>query len=319
MERTVLLLKALAEPTRLRVVALCRIGGDLTVSEFVRILGQSQPRVSRHLRLLTEAGALLRIPEGNWVFYRINEDGPVSEIVDALIANVPSDDTTLSRDRDRLTQVKRERAQAAESYFSANAEAWGEIRAMHVDQAEVNATLQRLIGDGPIGSLLDIGTGTGEMLKVFAARIARGEGIDQSREMLAVARASLEAEGLAHCHVRHGDLYSLPYEDASFDVVVLHQVLHYIDDIAGALTEAGRVLAPGGRLAIADFAPHDIEELRAQHQHRRLGFAANDLDAGLERAGLTVKDITHLSGEPLTVSIWLAQKPGRVGNREAAA
>lgn len=319
MERTVLLLKALAEPTRLRVVALCRLGGDLTVSEFVRILGQSQPRVSRHLRLLTEAGALQRIPEGNWVFYRIKESGPAREIVDALITNVPSDDTTLSRDRDRLTTVKRERAQAAEAYFSANAGAWGEIRAMHVDQAEVNATLQTQIGEGPIGSLLDIGTGTGEMLKVFAGRIGRGEGVDQSREMLAVARASLEAEGLTNCHVRHGDLYSLPYEDASFDVVILHQVLHYIDDIAGALTEAGRVLAPGGRLAIADFAPHDIEELRAQHQHRRLGFAANDLDAGLERAGLVVKDITHLAGEPLTVSIWLAQKPGRSGNRETAA
>ena len=319
MERTVQVLKALAEPTRLRIVALCLAGGDLAVSEFVRILSQSQPRVSRHLKLLTDAGVLTRIPEGSWVFYRISKDGWASVAVEALINSMPDDETTLSRDRERLSAIKTERAHAADAYFSANAASWNELRAMHIDQAEVNAALLNAFGDTDVDGLLDIGTGTGEMLKLFAHHIRRGEGVDLSRDMLGVARSSLEAAGLTHCHVRQGDLYSLPYEDASFDVVVVHQVLHYVDDVAGALIEASRVLAPGGRMIIADFVRHEIEDLRTQHQHRRLGFNDADLDASFERVGLHREQIHHLGGNPLTVAIWLARKPGQSLKAENAA
>ncbi|MGJ3261434.1 MAG: ArsR/SmtB family transcription factor [Rhodospirillales bacterium] len=317
MNETVQLLKALAEPTRLRIVALCRAGGDLAVSEFVRILGQSQPRVSRHLKLLTEAGALARIPEGSWVFYRIDDTGPAAAIVAALIDNMPGDDITFQRDRERLQAVKRERAEAAEAFFSANAREWSNIRRLHVDQKEVNACLEQLTGDRPMGGFLDIGTGTGDMLSLFADRIDRGEGVDLSRDMLAVARSTLENDGLSHCRVRQGDLYSLPYESAEFDTVMIHQVLHYIDDVAAAITEAGRVLAPGGRLLIADFAPHEVEDLRKTYQHRRLGFADTEFDAALADAGLTLDGIEHLSGDPLTVVVWSASKPGISMRRSA--
>ncbi len=310
MNETVQLLKALAEPTRLRIVALCRTGGDLAVSEFVRILGQSQPRVSRHLKLLTEAGALARIPEGSWVFYRIDDTGPVAGILAALIDSIPADDVTFQRDRERLATVKRERAEAADAFFSANAREWGKIRRMHIDQKEVNACLERLIGDQPAGAFLDIGTGTGDMLTLFADRIERGEGVDQSRDMLAVARATLEQEGLNHCRVRQGDLYSLPYENGEFDTVMIHQVLHYVDDVAGAIAEATRVLAPGGRLLIADFAPHEVEDLRKTYQHRRLGFADSEFDSAFAEAGLNLDQVEHLSGDPLTVVVWSAHKPG---------
>lgn len=312
MDRTILLLKALAEPTRLRIIALCRSGGDLAVSEFVRILGQSQPRVSRHLKLLTDAGALIRIPEGSWVFYRISAEGAVNSIVDALIADIPNDDITLSRDRERLAVVKQERAEAAETYFSENAAIWNEIRAMHIDQRDVNAALEGLIHNRPSRTFLDIGTGTGEMLLHFAHRIERGEGIDASREMLAVARASLEAANVNHCHVRQGDLYSLPFDANTFDIILIHQVLHYVDDIKGAVIEATRVLRPGGTLLIADFAPHAAEELRTAHQHRRLGFADQDIEIELRAASLDLDQITHLAGDPLTVSIWAASKPDAV-------
>ncbi len=310
MNQTVQLLKALAEPTRLRIVALCRTGGDLAVSEFVRILGQSQPRVSRHLKLLTEAGALARIPEGSWVFYRIDDTGSVAKIVAGLIDSMPNDDITFQRDRERLAAVKRERAEAADAFFSANAREWGKIRRMHVDQKEVNACLERLVGDRPLGAFLDIGTGTGDMLALFADRIERGEGVDQSRDMLAVARATLEQEGLNHCRVRQGDLYSLPYENGEFDTVMIHQVLHYVDDVAGAIAEAARVLAPGGRLLIADFAPHEVEDLRKTYQHRRLGFADFEFDTAFTEARLNLDQIEHLSGDPLTVVVWSANKPG---------
>ncbi|MBO6521884.1 MAG: metalloregulator ArsR/SmtB family transcription factor [Rhodospirillales bacterium] len=317
MNQTVQLLKALAEPTRLRIVALCRAGGDLAVSEFVRILGQSQPRVSRHLKLLTEAGALARIPEGSWVFYRIDDSGPAAAIVAALIDNIPADDITFQRDRERLAAVKRERADAADAFFSANAKEWSNIRRLHIDQKEVNACLTRLVGDQPMGAFLDIGTGTGDMLSLFADRIERGEGIDQSRDMLAVARSTLENDGLTHCRVRQGDLYSLPYDGAEFDTVLIHQVLHYVDDVAGAIAEAARVLAPGGRLLIADFAPHEVEDLRKTYQHRRLGFADFEFDAALTDAGLTLDGIEHLTGDPLTVVVWSAVKPGISARRTA--
>lgn len=308
MDRTVQLLKALAEPTRLRIVALCRGGGDLVVSEFVRILGQSQPRVSRHLRLLTDAGALDRIPEGSWVFYRLSQNSVAQKIIDAALADIPSNDTTLARDRDRLAAVKNERAESADAYFSANAHKWGELRALHIDQGEVNAAIQSLINEQNGGRFLDIGTGTGEMLHTFAAHFEHCEGIDLSHDMLNVARASLEAGGFSNCHVRHGDLYSLPYEENSFDMILIHQVLHYVDDVAGAIQEAARLLRPGGQLFIADFAPHDVEELRESHQHRRLGFADEDLSAILQGLALTVTNVIHLKGEPLTVSIWHSER-----------
>lgn len=318
MNQTVLLLKALAEPTRLRIVALCRAGGDLAVSEFVRILGQSQPRVSRHLKLLTEAGALARIPEGSWVFYRIDSTGKAHGILSALIDNIPDDDITFQRDRERLAAVKRERAEAADAFFSANARVWGEIRDMHVDQKEVNKTLERLFGSNPRKALLDIGTGTGDMLGLFADRVERGEGIDMSRDMLAVARSTLEADGLAHCRVRQGDLYSLPYDNAEFDTVLFHQVLHYVDDVTAAIVEAGRMLSPGGRMLIADFAPHDEEDLRRTYQHRRLGFADFEFDAAFAEAGLKLDDIEHLKGNPLTVVIWSAHKIDPSAEKAAA-
>jgi len=318
MNQTVQLLKALAEPTRLRIVALCRAGGDLAVSEFVRILGQSQPRVSRHLKLLTEAGALDRIPEGSWVFYRIDDDGKAAPIVNALIDNIPADDTTFQRDRERLATVKRERTEAADAFFSANARVWGEIRDMHIDQNEVNNALSRLFGDRPMGAFLDIGTGTGDMLTLFAERIERGEGVDMSRDMLAVARTTLENEGLSHCRVRQGDLYSLPYDSAEFDTVLIHQVLHYVDDVAGAIAEAARMLAPGGRLLIADFAPHEVEELRTTYQHRRLGFADFEFDTAFADAGLQLDTVEHLKGDPLTVVIWAAHKPQEKSEQVAA-
>lgn len=308
MNQTVQLLKALAEPTRLRIAALCRSGGDLAVSEFVRILGQSQPRVSRHLRLLTEAGALARVPEGSWVFYRISDNAQTRGIVNALIDNIPEDDITFARDRERLVAVKRERAEAANAFFSANAKEWRKIRDLHIDQAEVNKALEKQIGKHPDAALLDIGTGTGDMLSYFASRIGRGEGVDLSHDMLSVARTTLEAEGLGHCRVRQGDLYSLPYESGEFDIVLIHQVLHYIDDVSGALMEASRMLAPGGRLLIADFAPHEVEDLRKTYQHRRLGFADFEFDPAFAQADLILDSVEHLEGDPLTVAIWSAHK-----------
>ena len=301
-------LKAAGEPTRLRILALC-LQGELTVSELVRILGQSQPRISRHLKLLTEAGLLERFREGNWIFHRLAQDGPAADLVTGITPLLPLDDDQLVRDRQRLAEVKRDRDETAASYFERNAGEWDEIRTLHVDELKVEQTICDLLAGETFSSLIDIGTGTARMLELLGPKIKRGQGIDLSREMLSVARANLNRAQLSHCQVRQGDIYRLPFPVASFDAATIHQVLHFIDDQALAITEAARVLKPGGKLLVVDFAPHDQEVLRTDHSHRRLGFGDEEVSGWFVLAGLEHKKVVHLPGAPLTVSIWLAEKP----------
>jgi len=301
-------LKAAGEPTRLRILALC-LQGELTVSELVRILGQSQPRISRHLKLLTEAGILERFREGNWIFHRLAQDGIPAELITAITPLLPLDDEQLARDRQRLAEVKRDRDETAASYFERNAEEWDEIRALHIDEQEVEQAICEMLADKPISSLIDIGTGTARMLELLGPKIERGQGVDLSREMLSVARANLNRAQLNHCQIRQGDIYQLPFPVGSFDAATIHQVLHFVDDQALAISEAARVLKPGGKLLVVDFAPHQHDALRTEHNHRRLGFGDEEVSGWFVLAGLEHRKLVHLPGGPLTVSIWMAEKP----------
>jgi ArsR family transcriptional regulator len=301
-------LRAAAEPTRLRLLALCA-HAELTVSELTQILGQSQPRVSRHLKLLCEAELLDRFREGIWVFYRLAQRGAGAELTRVIIDQIPPEDATLARDLARLEDVRRARAESAAAYFRANAPRWDRIRTLHVDDAEVERALLDMLPAKGIGDLLDIGTGTGRMLELFADRAERAVGVDMSREMLAVARANLDKAGRRNCLVRQGDMYQLPLPGQSFDAVIIHQVLHYADEPAEAIEEAARVLKPGGRLLVVDFAPHDLENLRSEHAHRRLGFREDEVAGWARTAGLETDPVAHLPGKPLTVSIWRATRP----------
>lgn len=279
------------------------------MTELTQILGQSQPRVSRHLKLMVDAGLLERFREGTWAFYRLAQMGPQAAAGRALIAMVPDEDPVIRRDADRLAAIKAEREAAANAYFRRNAERWDEIRRLRVDDAEVEAAVLDLLGDRPVGAMLDIGTGTGRMLSILGPRVERGIGIDRSREMLAVARANLEGAGLANCTVRLGDMYGINAEEGTFDLVTVHLVLHYADQPGRAIAEAARVLAPGGRLLIVDFAPHELEHLRDEHAHRRLGFADGEIAAWFRAAGLVPGETLALPGDPLTVKLWLAAAP----------
>jgi ArsR family transcriptional regulator len=309
-------LRAAAESTRLRILALLA-EGELTVSEIVQILGQSQPRVSRHLKLLCDAGLADRFPEGQWVFYRLAErDGELGRLLAAL---VPAGDARIALDAARLKSVKDARAAAAAAYFAANAKSWDRIRSLYVDDREVEAALARLLPGDKIESLLDIGTGTGRVLELLASHIASGVGVDASRDMLAIARARLAAAGLSHCHVRQADMYALPMIAATYDAVTLHLVLHYADRPAAAIAEAARVLKPGGRLIVVDFAPHHEESLRSQHAHRRLGFSDAEIAEWFGAAGLAMEQTVSLKGDPLTVKLWAADRTLRVGARRRRA
>src|SRR5229473_5472796 len=290
-------LKAAGEATRLRILALLA-EAELTVSDLTEILRQSQPRISRHLRLLAAAGLVDRFREGSWAFFRLGERGGAAAVARELISRLDPADATLARDRERLTSVRSQRSAAAQAYFGRHAAHWDRIRKLHVADEAVEQAITGALAGAPMRALLDLGTGTGRMLELFGPRIERGLGLDLSLDMLAVARARLDRAGLRHCSVRQGDIYDLALPPDSFDAVVIHQVLHFLDDGARAIQGAARVLRPTGRLLVVDFAPHDLEFLRDQHAHLRLGFAPETVTQWLAAAGLDLVEQRTLAPEP---------------------
>ncbi len=306
-------LKAAGEETRLRILCLLA-EAELTVSELTEILRQSQPRISRHLKLLAEAQLVERFREGSWAFFRRAEHGPAAAVAASLIAALDPADPILVRDRERLSGVRAARVKAAQDYFRRHAAEWDRIRRLHAADDAVEAEIRAMLLDRPFRSLLDLGTGTGRILELFSSEIERGLGIDLSREMLAVARSRLDHAGIRNCSVRQGDIFDLSLPRDSFDVVILHQVLHFLDDGGRAIREAARVLRPQGRLLVVDFAPHELEFLREQYAHRRLGFSSDTITQWMEQAGL--EGVVHktLAPEPgserkIAVSLWLAHDP----------
>ena len=301
-------LRAAGEPTRLRLLALCA-HGELSVTELTRILGQSQPRVSRHLKLLVEAGLLERHREGSLVYYRLAGRGASAELARTLVDLLPGEDAELGRDLGRLEQTRERRLEAAEDYFRENAADWDQIRALHVPEAEVEARLREIVGSDTVDAFLDIGTGTGRILQLFAPQAGEGIGLDNSAEMLAVARTRLARDGHHHVRLRKGDMYAMPLEDASIDLATLHLVLHYSLEPERVLAEAARTLRPGGRLVVVDFAEHAEERLRTEHAHQRLGFAEGELREAIANVGLEPGPCVSLAGDPLTVNIWQGTRP----------
>jgi len=308
MKSALAIFRALADPTRLRIIGLVR-HVELAVGELAQLLGQSQPRVSRHIKILADAGLLRRAKEGAWVFVRLGDAGSttaVLAVLDALAVDTAADLA-------RLADVRAERGAAAAAYFAAHAAEWDSIRSLHVADSAVEAAIAAAVG-GDVGDLLDIGTGTGRIIELFGHHAASATGIDRSPEMLRFARGKLEAAGLPNAEVRLADMYALPRPDASADTVILHQVLHFADAPAAALTEAARTLRPGGRLFVIDFAPHDREDLRERHAHVRLGFGEAQVCGWLVAAGLEAAVVDRLAPPvetvaPLTVTLWRGTRP----------
>lgn len=300
-------MKAAGDDTRIRLLAILQ-RGERTVKELTDILGQSQPRISRHLKVLTDAGLVSRSPEGSWVYYRLADDESGREVALGILRGLDEADAALGRDRDRLTALKQRNQQAAERYFAEHATRWDEIRSLHVPEREVEAAILERAGGGPFRAMLDIGTGTGRMLELFAGRCDRAVGIDLSPAMLAVARANLDRAGIENARVRLGDVMNLPVLRDSFDLVVIHQVLHFLDEPGRALAEAAGALASSGKLLVIDFAPHELEYLRQSHAHRRLGFSHAQMRQWVAAAGLRLEAAEDLAPKEgsggLTVTIW---------------
>jgi ubiquinone/menaquinone biosynthesis C-methylase UbiE len=301
---------SLADPTRLRILVLLR-AMELSVGEIAQVLGQSQPRVSRHVKILIDAGLAERRKEGSWVFVSLGARARVEPLFQLLDrwSELDGDTTTTAADAARLAAVRADRAAAAERYFASHAEEWDALRSLHVAESEVEASIGRALSDAPIGRLIDVGTGTGRMIELFGRGATQSLGIDRSPEMLRLARVKLAEAGLDAVELRQGDMYSLPLPSGSGETVILHQVLHYAQNPAAAVSEAARLLTPGGRLLIVDFAPHEREELRSRDAHVRLGFADEAILKYFEEAGLEGRVVEHLEGGELTVTIWLGEQP----------
>lgn len=311
------ILWALDEESRLRIVALLQ-HGELTVSDLTDILGQSQPRISRHLRLLADAGVVDKHREGTWAFFDLVSEGPIGRLVSDVLAMADPHDGMVAADLDRLAIVRSRRAAAAQEYFAGIAPRWDEERSLHAPDATVEQAIIEALGSAKYTSMLDVGTGTGRMLQLLGGKVERAVGLDSSHSMLAVARANLERAEIRGVDLRQGDIYSPPFANSSFDLIVIHQVLHFLDDPAQAVRAVARLLTPGGRLLIVDFAPHSLEFLRTDHAHLRLGFRAETVAGWLEQAGLDVPTIRTIEppvtddastgdGERLTVSLWLGR------------
>jgi len=311
LDLTLDVLRAAAEETRLRILALLA-EGELSVTDLTDILGQSQPRISRHLKLLVEAGLVERHREGAWAFFRLTDRGTALRIIRPTLESLDRSDPQLLEDRTRLEGVRAQRSHAAQAYFSRLAPEWDRVRSLHAPEAVVEAAVLETLGARPIRNLVDLGTGTGRMLQILAPRASRTVGLDASHAMLSVARANLEKAGLRGIELRQGDIYAPPFPRDTFDLVIIHQVLHYLDDPARAIREAARLVSPGGRILVVDFAPHKLEFLREAQAHRRLGFAPAQVESWLDEAGLDcmlTRDIAppKKGDDQLTVSLWLGQ------------
>ena len=314
--------KALADPTRLRIARLLGTM-ELAVGELAQVLGQSQPRVSRHVGILCDAGLAERRREGSWVFLRQSESGgavigAVQQLLATAEAEEPEFAALCEADRRKLAAIRQARESAAEHYFARHAGEWDELRALHSPDAEVERHLTAALASAPLGHLLDIGTGTGRMAELFAEQAERVVALDRNLEMLRVARAKLQHLPAARIELVQGDFADLPFADASFDTVVLHQVLHFAQDPGPALAEAARVLRAGGLIAIVDFASHDHEELRTRHQHARLGFTDRQMADLLKAAGFAANPPTALEGGEIVVKIWTAKRRAASAPKTAA-
>jgi ubiquinone/menaquinone biosynthesis C-methylase UbiE len=310
LRETVDVLRAVGEPSRLRIVALLA-REELAVMELCQIMDQSQPRVSRHLRLLTASGLVERFPDGGWVFYRLAADEARRTILDRVLSLVDAHESLLARDRDRLAAVRAERSDKAEAYFALNAPRWDQLRSLYVSEADVEAAIVQAAPSGRISRLIDLGSGSGRMLTLLAPRAETALGLDLSQQMLNIARLRVAEAGLVHCALRHGDIFATGLPDGSADLVVIHQVLHYLGDPRAAVIESARLVAPNGRILIVDFAPHGLEFLREAHQHRRLGFPDGEIAGWLAAAGLKKPKVTTLPPKDqagLTVKIWAADR-----------
>jgi len=305
MESLLAALRAAAEPTRLRLLALAARGA-FCVTELTEILGQSQPRLSRHLKLLCESGLLAREREGANAWFAL-PTGADGDLARELVAHLPPGDAILESDRRQAARVLAERARAANERFLRQGADWDEMRALDLPAAAVEAALLSLVPADPTARLLDIGTGTGRILELLAPRVAQGLGVDASKAMLALARARLARAGLTQCAVRLADMYRLPLADACFDIAVLQMVLHYAEDPAGVLSEAARTLRPNGRLIVIDLARHARDDITAKLAHRWPGFGDAAMADLLGAAGVEGGTPLIVPG-PLEIRIWPATR-----------
>jgi len=235
-------LRAVAEPTRLRLVAVLA-RGEFSVSELTEILGQSQPRISRHLKLLDDCGLLERFREQHWMYYRVAGDTEGGRLARLLLDQLDTGDPALAGDFERMGRVLEVRAGRGMT---------GEGDAGAAESCDLVPLIAAELGKQGQDALLYFGIAPDEVLAGLGSRARRAVGMNPSRMVVQRARARLHSAGLNHCVLQRGELAALPHPPHSFDVVVVDRVLAAADRPVDALREAARVLRPTGRLFVIE-------------------------------------------------------------------
>ena len=295
-------LRAISEPTRFRLTRLCA-QGELTVSELMRIVGQSQPRVSRHLKLLQDAGVLESFREQHWVFYRVAQNSPSQQLVSDLLQHLPADDDLMDFDQTRLNELRDARAKLSEEFVETEVPDWLRLHEYHGDELRFGDAVRDALAGREVGHLLDIATGTGRMLKIAGPLAESGVGIDLSKKMVMVARNALAEADLPHLTVRQEDMYQMRFPARHFDTVTIDQVLYFASNPDALIREATRVLKPSGRLLLVAFT-----EAANAKTPPAVSIAISDIRSWLEDAGLKIVTTNVLPGDVLDISLLVSEK-----------
>jgi DNA-binding transcriptional ArsR family regulator len=295
-------LKAISEPTRFRLVRLCA-QGELTVSELMRIVGQSQPRVSRHLKLLQDAGILERFREQHWVFYRVAQEEHYQLLVSGLIKQIEKNETIIQLDQSRLIELQAARATLSETFIETELPDWLRLHEYHGDTARFESAVQDALAEKTVGHLLDVATGTGRMLKIVGPLASSGVGIDLSKKMVTVARSVLAESGLAHLTVRQEDMYQMRFAARHFDTITIDQVLYFATNPDALIKETARVLKYGGRLLVVAFTASKTAKTPPS-----VGIELSDIQQWIESAGLKITNTNILPGDSLDISLLVSEK-----------
>lgn len=273
--------KALADQTRLRLWCVLNYH-ELTVSEIVRIMEMGQSRISRHLKIMTEAGILTARRSGLRVFYTVAHTRNTNDLrrfmEDATGAEEP-----YVGDVTRAGAIMQERRFETSRFFDGVAAGWEQLRSELYGNTDVDAMLIEHVPS--CRTAVDIGCGTGDLARLLAARADRVIGVDNSQGMLEHARSRFNGQDQAE--FRLGDIEHLPLGDGEVDCAVMNMVLHHLQSPAAGLAEARRVLRDGGTLLVADLGPHQDQKLRARFGDRWMGFDADLLESWIREAGFT--------------------------------
>ena len=301
---SVLYYKAQADVTRIRLLNLL-LHHELNVNEIVMVMGMGQPRISRHLKILTDCGLLKSRRDGLWVFYSASKDGRggnFNEFYYKFIAG----DSELNSDYAAMKGVLEEGSRERTRFFDSIASNWDDIKQSIFGDLNISSEILERIKQCDVAA--DLGCGTGELLPYMKQKAKRVIGVDKSPKMLEEAEHRLASNGRG-IELRIGEIEHLPMRDGEADTAVINMVLHHLPSPDAGIHEAGRVLKSGGSLIIVDLEKHQNEEMRKNYEHRWLGFTRKNIERWLGAGGFLPREFVQYDvRNGLKIDLYVSEK-----------